>query len=308
MSKRVHELKGAEDYQRWSLSHKAYMQSEGLWLFCLPAIDTASKSPYLLPEPDVSTDPKGWQEWQLNVQKAVGKTQLTLSRNITLTALHADHPVTLLAHLKNLFSGNTISDILSIHDRYSSLRCTNGTVVQYLTDMAEFRAQLLALGDDISDDKHALAVVKGLKDTPYDDLRRRLVDTLHQDPERFKYEVVERMLLARSREEESDKIDHALAARMVGIHLKTPRTSGPGRSPVPHHRSGGHQGPSLAGSGRCFKCLQFGHFKAFCQNPATTEIPRGHESKEVFRARAAARERSKEDERGNVAAAVGDLD
>jgi hypothetical protein len=114
----------------WSLSHKAYMQSEGLWLYCLLATDTASESPFLLPEPDVSTDPKSWQERQLNVQKAVSKTQLTLSRNITLTALHADHAVTLLAHLKNLFSGNTISDILSIHNRYSSLRYTSGTAVQ----------------------------------------------------------------------------------------------------------------------------------------------------------------------------------
>lgn len=37
---------------------QSYMQSEGVWLYCLPAIDTASESPYLFPEPDVSTDPK----------------------------------------------------------------------------------------------------------------------------------------------------------------------------------------------------------------------------------------------------------
>ena len=307
MSKRVHELKSAEDYQRWSLTHKAYMQSEGLWLYCLPAPLPSSSSPYLLPEPDAEKDLKGWQEWQLNVQKAVGKTQLTLSRNITLTAAHADHPVHLLAHLKTLFAGSSMSDVLTLHDRYSSLRCATGQAVQYLTDMAELRSQLAGLGDVVSDDKHALSVVQGLKDGPYDDLRRRLVDLLHLEPDRFSYAVVERMLLARSREEEAERVDQALAARMGAMRV-TPH--GQGRQQ--HQRSSGSQaqagGASLAGSGRCFNCLQFGHFKVNCQNPSSTVIPAGHETKDAYRTRAAARQQAREGARASMAVVAGDVD
>ena len=306
MSKRVHELKGAEDYQRWSLTHKAYMQSEGLWLYCLPAPLPSSPSPYLVPEPDVEKDPKAFQEWHLNVQKAVGKTQLTLSRNITLTAAHADHPVHLLAHLKTLFAGSSMSDVLTLHDRYSSLRCVAGQAIQYLTDMAELRSQLAGLGDVVSDDKHALSVVQGLKDGPYDDLRRRLVDLLHLEPDRFSYAVVERMLLARSREEEAERVDQALAARMSGMRIK-PQGQGQGRQQ--HQRTPAQQGgTSLAGSGRCFNCLQFGHFKVNCQNPPSATIPAGHETKEAYRARAAARQEARGGARASAAIVAGDVD
>ena len=225
-------------------------------------------------------DPKGWQEWQLNVQKAVGKTQLTLSRNITLTAAHADHPVHLLTHLKTLFAGSSMSDALTLHNRYSSLRCVAGQAVQYLTDMAELRSQLAGLGDVVPDDKHALSVVQGLEDGPYDDLRRRLVDLLHLEPDRFSYAVVERMLLARSREEEAERVDQALAARMTGMRIK-PQGHGQSRQQQHQRTSGQQGGTSLAGTGRCFNCQQFGHFKVNCQNPTSTTIPVGHETRRL---------------------------
>ena len=249
---------------------------------------------YTIPEPNKEKDPERWESWKDAVDKAVGKTLLTLARNIVLVNQHTDHPVPLLAHLKKLFSGSMISDVLTLSDRYSSTRCLPGGVVTYLAEMNELRSSLAELGDDIADDKHALALAKGLKDGAYDDVRKDLLKTVYIDPERFSYALVERVLLARSREEEADKVDAALAARFQALHVNTnaPSQQRLGNKAQGHGMSGG--GLRLGGTGRCFNCCRFGHFKTACQYPASTTIPDGHETKDAYLKSVRARQNKRE--------------